>query len=147
MHAKLSMIASLLILTAAGCHPHHKSMIQYHPHSDQHLPFSESVKAGDLLILSGQIGIDPATNRLVEGGIQAQTKQILLNIQSILKKRGLKMSNIIKCTIMLDDMRTWGKMNEVYITFFSKNLPARSAFGVDGLAMGAEVEIECWAGY
>jgi len=108
-------------------------------------PFSEAVRVGRWLILSGQLGRHPETGRLVEGGIEAETKQALENIKRTLEKYGSSLDRVVKCTVMLADMAEWEKMNKVYVTYFPKNRPARSAFGVSGLAGGARVEIECWA--
>ncbi len=108
-------------------------------------PFSEAVRFGRWLVLSGQLGRDPATGRLVEGGIEAETKQTLENIKRTLEKYGSSLDRVVKCTVMLADMAEWERMNKVYISYFPKNRPARSAFGVSGLAGGARVEIECWA--
>ena len=102
------------------------------------LPFSEAVRVGRMLYLSGAMGID-ATGALVSGGIEAETHQALANVRSVLERHGSSMDRVIKCTAMLADM------NRVYIEHFSMNLPARSAFGVSGLALGGRVEIECVA--
>ena len=109
------------------------------------LPFSEAVQVGNMLYLSGQIGTDPNTSLLVPGGIAAETKQTMENIKRTLKKYGSSMDNVVKCTAMLADINEWEAMNTVYITYFPDHLPARSAFGANGLAMNARVEIECWA--
>ena len=109
------------------------------------LPFSEAVRVGNMLYLSGQIGIDDKTNALAEGGISAETKQTMENIKNTLMKNGSSLARVVKCTVMMADIREWAEMNKVYVTFFSKNLPARSAFGTSGLALGARVEIECLA--
>jgi len=109
------------------------------------LPFSEAVRVGNLLFLSGQIGQDPGTGKLVAGGIQPETRQTLENIKTILDKHGSSMSQVIKCTVFLADMSEWSDMNQVYVEFFTVNLPARSALGTSGLALGARTEIECLA--
>lgn len=112
---------------------------------DLGLPFSEAVRVGDLLMLSGQIGNLPGTLELAEGGIQAETRQALENIRTVLERHGSSMDRIVKCTVMIDDIEQWPELNEVYVTFFPGPKPARSALGADGLALGALVEIECWA--
>ena len=109
------------------------------------LPFSEAVRVGDLVLLSGQIGIRPGTLELVPGGIEAEAKQTMANIRAILDAHGIPMANVVKCTVMLADMAEWPKFNEVYATFFERPYPARSAFGASGLALGAKVEVECMA--
>ena len=108
------------------------------------LPFSEAVRLGNVLYLSGQMGIDQAI-KLVPGGIAAETRQALENIKATLEKYGSSLEHVVKVTVMLADMSEWGEMNKVYLTYFSKNLPARSAFGTSGLALGGRVEIECIA--
>jgi len=112
---------------------------------DLGLPFSEAVRVGDLLMLSGQIGNLPGTMELAEGGIQAEARQALENIRAVLERHGSSMDRVVKCTVMIDDIEQWPALNEVYVTFFPGPKPARSALGADGLALGALVEIECWA--
>ncbi len=108
------------------------------------LPFSEAVDVGDLVFLSGQIG-SGADGKLVEGGIKAETRQTLANIDAVLRRHGMSMRNVVKVTVMLADMAEWSAMNEEYVAAFGQPLPARSAFGTNGLAMNARVEIECIA--
>jgi reactive intermediate/imine deaminase len=108
-------------------------------------PFSEAVRVGDFLILSGKIGTNRA-GKLARGGIRAETKQAMENIRNALQAYGSSLDDVFKCTVMLADMKEWPQMNEVYRTYFKKGrLPARSALGANGLALGARVEIECWA--
>ena len=109
------------------------------------LPFSEAVRVGDTLYLSGQVGIKPGTLELVPGGIQAEARQTLENIRTTLEAHGYSMRDIVKCTVMLADIAEWAAFNEVYKTFFSPPYPARSALGANGLAIGARVEVECLA--
>jgi 2-iminobutanoate/2-iminopropanoate deaminase len=109
------------------------------------LPFSEAVRVGNTLYLSGQVGIVPGTRKLAPGGLKEEAKQTLENIKTSLEAHGYSMSNVVKCTVMLADIAEWGAFNEVYKTFFSKPYPARSAFGASGLALGARVELECIA--
>lgn len=109
------------------------------------LPFSEAVRVGDILYLSGQIGLVPGTMKLVEGGIQAQARQTMENIKTSLEAHGYALGDVVKCTVMLADMSEWAAFNEVYKTFFAGRFPARSALGANGLALGARVEVECIA--
>jgi 2-iminobutanoate/2-iminopropanoate deaminase len=102
------------------------------------------VRVGDMLYLSGQLGTD-SSGQLVPGGIQAETRQALTNIASILERHGSSMDRVVKCTAMLADMSEWAAMNEVYVSFFPTHRPARSAFGTSGLALGARMELECMA--
>jgi reactive intermediate/imine deaminase len=109
------------------------------------LPFSEAVQVGNMLYLSGQIGIDPATGKLAPGGIAAETRQTMENIKATLEKYGSSMDKVVKCTVFIDDIEKWGELNKVYVSYFKKHFPARSALGADGLALGSAVEIECFA--
>ena len=109
-------------------------------------PYSQAVDSGaGLVFLSGQLPIDPATGAFPEGGIQAQTRQSLRNVQAILAAAGLSMANVVKTTVFLADMGDFAAMNEVYAQFFSEPFPARSAVAVKTLPKGALVEIECIA--
>jgi len=115
------------------------------PQSKQ-LPFSKAVQVGSILFLSGEIGMDYGTMKIVSGGIEAETRQCLDNVKATLERCGSSMDKVFKCTVMIADMKEWPLMNEVYVTYFNKDrLPARSALGANGLAMGARVEIECMA--
>lgn len=109
------------------------------------LPFSEAVRVGNTLYLSGQVGIAPGTLKLVPGGIKEEARQTMENIKASLEVHGYAMTDIVKCTVMLADISEWAAFNEVYKTFFSGRYPARSAFGANGLALGARVEVECIA--
>jgi 2-iminobutanoate/2-iminopropanoate deaminase len=109
------------------------------------LPFSEAVRAGDTLYLSGQVGIRPGTLELVPGGVQAEARQALDNVKTTLETHGFSLRDVVKCTVMLADIAEWATFNEVYKTFFSPPYPARSALGANGLAIGARVEVECIA--
>ena len=108
-------------------------------------PFSEAVRYGDILYLSGQIGDTGNSDELVEGGITEQTHQTMLNIKRVLEANGSSLDQVIKCTCMLNDIKDWAEMSKAYVKFFPNHKPARSAFGTTGLALGALVEIECMA--
>lgn len=112
--------------------------------STRRVPFSVAVRVGNMLYLSGQIGMD-AEGNIVPGGITAETRQVMENIRATLEQYGSSMDRIIKATVMLADMAEWAEMNNVYVTYFDQHLPVRSAFGTTGLALGARVEIECVA--
>ncbi len=107
------------------------------------LPFSEIVRVGNTLYLSGQIGIRPGTLKLIPGGMKEQAIQTMENIKSTLESNGFSMNNIVKCTVMLADISQWGAFNEIYKTYFKKPYPVRSAFGANGLGLGALLEVEC----
>jgi reactive intermediate/imine deaminase len=110
------------------------------------LPFPEGTAVGPLVFLSGQLGNVPGTLALVPGGIRAEARQALDNIAAVLRAQGLDVAHLVRCTVMLADMAEWPAFNEVYAEFFAGHpLPARSAFGCNGLALGARVEIECTA--
>jgi reactive intermediate/imine deaminase len=109
------------------------------------LPFSEAVRHGDTLYLSGQIGVVPGKLQLVPGGIDAEARQTMDNVQATLAAHGLSMADLVKCTVMLADMAEWGRFNEIYRRYFTGRYPARSALGANGLALGARVEVECIA--
>ncbi len=109
------------------------------------LPFSEAVRVGDMLYMSGQIGNVPGTTELVPGGIAEETRQTLENVRAVLERHGSSLDRIVKCTIFLADIDEWPRMNEVYVTFFGEKKPARSAMAGSGLALGARVEIDCIA--
>jgi reactive intermediate/imine deaminase len=109
------------------------------------LPFSEAVRVGDMLYLSGQVGTVPGTTKLVPGGIKEETRQALENIKVILERNGSALDRVFKCTVFLADIDEWPKMNEVYRTYFPKSPPARSAMAASGLVLNARVEIECIA--
>ena len=105
-------------------------------------PYSQTIQVGNLVYTSGQIPIDPATGMIVEGGIQAQARQSLLNVKAILEEAGLTMGNVVKTTVFMADMNDFADMNAVYAEFFAEPFPARSAVAVKTLPKGALVEIE-----
>lgn len=105
-------------------------------------PYSQAIGAGQVLATSGQLPIDPATGKLVEGDVKAQTEQCFKNIKAILAQAGLTVDNIIKTTVFLADIADFAAMNEVYAQHITGDYPARSAFQVAALPMGAKVEIE-----
>lgn len=105
-------------------------------------PYSQAVEMNQTLYVSGQIPIDPQTGRLVEGDITVQTEQVFKNIAAILEVAGYKFSDVIKCTCMLANISDFKAMNEVYGKYYSEEHPARAAFAVKDLPMGALIEIE-----
>ncbi len=109
----------------------------------KNLPFSEAVRVGNTLYLSGQIGIVPGTMKLVPGGMVEEAKQTMENIKASLEANGYSLNDLVKCTVMLADIAEWGAFNQVYKTYFTSRYPARSALGANGLALGARVEVEC----
>ena len=105
-------------------------------------PYSVGVCAGGFIFTAGQVGIDPATGNVVEGGIQAETRQVLTNVRSILEAAGVSLEAVVKTTVFLRDMNDFAAMNAVYAEFFTHNPPARSTVAVAGLPNGVAVEIE-----
>jgi 2-iminobutanoate/2-iminopropanoate deaminase len=105
-------------------------------------PYSQAIKVGSFVYTSGQIPIDPATGQFVEGGIEAQARQSLLNVQAILKEAGATMDNVVKTTVFMADMNDFAAVNAVYAEFFTEPFPARSAVAVKSLPKGALIEIE-----
>lgn len=108
-------------------------------------PYSQAIKVGELVFVSGQLPIDPATGAFAEGGIKELTRKSLTNMKAILEEAGTSMANVVKTTVFLADMNDFAAMNEVYAEFFAAPFPARSAVAVKTLPKGALVEIECIA--
>jgi reactive intermediate/imine deaminase len=141
----IALATALLIASPAAAQPRPAVEHLGRPAlSGQALPFSDAVRVGDVLYLSGQLGIGP--DGKLPDGIEAQTKLALDNIGAILKRAGLGYEDVFHCTAMLADMKDWPAMNTIYVTYFPEGKrPARSAFGASGLALGGLVEIECQA--
>lgn len=135
-----ALLVSLTTASAAGAQQQSVRYITSNPNA----PFSQVVQVGNTIYLSGMLGTVPGQG-LAPGGIQPETRQTLENIKGALARVNASMEDVVKCTVFLADMAEWGKMNEVYVTYFPKNKPARSAVGVNGLAADARVEIECMA--
>lgn len=110
------------------------------------LPFSDAVIVNDIIYLSGQVGNLPGTLELAPGGLQAEAKQAIENMKTILEANGSSLNDVIKVTVMMTDIDEWGDFNKEYIKYFTEEKkPARSAFGTSGLALDARLEIECIA--
>ncbi len=141
-------VAGAAVLALVGCRPStpEPSMdpVYVPVAGNPQLPFSAAVRVGDMLYLSGQLGTD-SSGSLVPGGIGPETRQTMENIRAVLEANGSSLDRVVKCLVMLADMAEWGAMNREYVTFFPDHLPARSALGASGLALGARVEIECMA--
>ena len=108
-------------------------------------PYSQAVRAGDLVFTAGQIGLHPDTGDIVPGGIVAQTEQVLRNLSAVLEAAGTSMANVVKVTVYMEDMAQFGKMNAVYARFFPENPPARAAVEVSELPKRVAVEMDCVA--
>lgn len=115
------------------------------PGTSRLAPYSPAIRTGELLFLSGQVGLRPGTRELVPGGIVEETRQTLENIRTVLAAAGLQPRDVVKCTVFLADIAEYEPMNRIYGEFFGEDPPARSALGVGGLPLGARVEIECIA--
>jgi len=145
----ISLLMSLLVPMLAGAtsarvaaHP------EFYPSPDpalKALPFSEAVRAGDLLFVSGEIGSQPGKMGLVPGGITAEARQAIENVRGILQRHGASLGDVVACTVFLADMKEWPAFNNVYKEYFKPPFPARSATGATGLALGARVELQCTA--
>ena len=106
-------------------------------------PYSQAVKSGNMVFLSGQLGIDPAAGKMVEGGVEAQAAQALKNINAVLEAAGASFKNVVKTTVFLTSMNDFAAVNKIYAQSFTENPPARSCVAVAQLPLGALVEIEC----
>ena len=148
IHRRLLALAvvSLVVLGTASFASAQVTFFNDGPGADQNFLFSESVRVNELLFISGQVGTDES-GALVDGGIASESRQVMDNIKQIVHRRGLTMSDVVKCTVFLADVSQWGDFNQVYTTYFSKPYPARSALGANGLALGAALEVECIAAY
>jgi 2-iminobutanoate/2-iminopropanoate deaminase len=125
-------------------------MLQKQIISTQHAPgavgpYSQAVRIGDLVYTAGQIALVPQTGKLVEGGIEEQTRQVMKNLAAILEAAGTSLVNVVKTTIFLANMNDFAKVNQVYGSFFNNAPPARSTVQVSALPLGAQVEIEAIA--
>jgi 2-iminobutanoate/2-iminopropanoate deaminase len=114
------------------------------PNGPSRTPYSPVVIVGNLVFVSGQVGLD-ATGKLVPGGLQVEARQALNNMKTLLEKSGSSLDRAVKCTVFLADMADYAAMNEIYSTYFTNHKPARSAVAVSGLPFGARIEIECTA--
>jgi 2-iminobutanoate/2-iminopropanoate deaminase len=108
-------------------------------------PYSQAIRAGDFLFVSGQLGLDPATKKMVEGGVASEAERALKNISAILEAAGGTLANVVKTTVLLQSMDDFARLNEVYARFFAGEPPARAAYQVAKLPLGALVEIEAIA--
>jgi 2-iminobutanoate/2-iminopropanoate deaminase len=113
--------------------------------AQRNVPFSDAVRAGDLLFVSGKIGLDATTGKVVPGGIKAEARKALQVIETTLAGNRASLADVVKCTVFLVDIAEWPAFNEVYSEFFKKPYPARSALAASGLSGGARVEVECIA--
>ena len=144
MNKFLIAFLSILVILATSVQATTIEFLNSKP-SKPTLPFSEAVKVDNTLYLSGQIGINPKTGKLAQGGVTAEAEQILQNINHTLKKYDYQMKDVVKCLVMLTDINDFKAFNKVYSSHFKPPYPARSAFAAKELALGSVVEIECMA--
>ncbi|QHL91702.1 RidA family protein [Sphingomonas changnyeongensis] len=143
MTAVLALAAAAAAAPAQAVPPPVSHVPAYAPDGTRR-PFSQSVRAGDMVYLSGQLGTRP--DGTLPEGIEAQSRQMMENIAVALRAAGLGFEHVVHCLVMLDDMADWEAFNRVYVPYFpAGQLPARSAMGVEALALGARVEMECQA--
>ena len=142
---KHSLLFSLFVLSIfiQSCQENKTEVIFHKSHelSRANVPFSDAVETGNLMFLTGQIGKDHKAGKLVDGGIEAETKQMIENIEDVLKHHGLTLDNVVKCTVILKDIEDFSRFNSVYTQYFTKK-PARTTFAASGLAGGASIEID-----
>mgnify|MGYP003635130137 CR=1 FL=1 len=134
----------LFLVMLVSCKKESKSIVKHHKSHEktrQNVPFSDAVQVDRLYFLTGQIGKNHKTGKIVEGGIEAETKQAILNIENVLKHHNLTLKDVVKCTVILADINDFSKMNTIYHTFFEENLPARTTFAAN-LVADAKIEIE-----
>nr|WP_210386549.1 RidA family protein [Globicatella sp. HMSC072A10] len=105
-------------------------------------PYSQGIQTGNLFFLSGQLGLNPETGKMVEGGIEKQTHQVFKNIQAVLESEGLTLKNVVKVLVLLADINDFAAVNAIYGEYFNEPYPARSAFQVAALPLGGQIEIE-----
>lgn len=142
MKSILKVCAILLLLTFMACDQ--TKTVTFHQSHDpkrQNAPYSDAVEANGFLFLTGQIGTDPTTRKLAEGGIKAQTRQVIENIKTVLEHHNTSLDKVVKCTVILANINDFSAFNEVYTTYFP-NKPARTTFAAASLAAGAMIEIE-----
>jgi reactive intermediate/imine deaminase len=143
----VSVLFALLVSTSGQVIAAQVEYFSSQRNIDNNYPFSNAVRVGDLLFLSGELGTLPNSSKLIAGGIKNETKQTMDNIKASLAKHNLTMNDIVKCTAMLADIEEWPIFNEVYKEYFPKHFPARSAFGTNGLGLNARIELECIAAF
>jgi 2-iminobutanoate/2-iminopropanoate deaminase len=108
-------------------------------------PYSPAVESGNMLFVSGQIGTDPSTGKIVEGGIEAETRKTLANLKNVVEQAGYNMTDVVKCTVLMSDISYYKIVNQIYMEFFPEDPPARMAFAVKDIPMGAVIEIDAIA--
>lgn len=135
-------ILPLIIVFTLGLSANQPDRLVMPSTEENDYPFSDAVRVGNLLFISGMVGSDETIGDLV-----AETHDIFKQMKAVLAEYNLSFADVVKCTVFLDNVDEWGKFNSVYTQYFKKPYPARSALGADGLALGASLELECIAGF
>jgi reactive intermediate/imine deaminase len=132
-----------LVIVASGCAAVAPRYLTLPERAALNAPYSDAVRVGNLLFLSGTVGSAPGTRTVVPGGVAAETRQALENVKHNLEAHGSSMQRVVKCSVFLADINDFETMNGVYREYFPTNKPVRTTVGVSGLPLGARVEIEC----
>ncbi len=140
-YAVLSLLMSGVMATTYAQESTEIIFHKSHEPKKQNAPFSDAVQAGNTFYLAGQIGMDQATRTLVEGGVQAETRQAIKNIADVLAQHEMTLDNVVKCTVILSDISDFAAFNEIYAQYFTKK-PARTTFAASGIAANGKVEID-----
>lgn len=141
-----ALIAVIAAATSPSVAPPSEIIHHTNPvYEENGYPFSLAVEVDGWVYLSGALGTLPDSVELAPGGIEGESRQVMDNIQTTLEDLGLSMDRIVKCTIMIENMDEWPAFNAIYASYFDGSFPARSAFGADGLALGALIEVDCIA--
>lgn len=140
IYLSIFLLIGLVSCTTSREITFHKS----HEPKKMDAPFSDAVETRDFLFLAGQIGMDHETRTVVEGGVKAETRQAILNIQDVLRQHNLSLNNVVKCTVILKSIEDFASFNEIYTQYFTKK-PARTTFAASGLAANALIEIDVTA--
>lgn len=144
MKIRTLKIILILLFISFSCATEKNPVIKFHKSQEEsrkNAPFSEVTQVGNLYFLTGQIGKNHQTGKMAEGGIEAETVQVIKNIEAVLKNHNMTLKDVVKCTVILSNIDDFSKMNAVYTTFFVDNLPARTTFAAN-LVAGAKIEIE-----
>lgn len=143
MKSKLFFLSLLIFVNFQSCKETNSEITFHKSHepSRANVPFSDAVETNGLLFLTGQIGKDHKKGELVSGGIKPETKQVIENIKAVLEHHNLSLDHVVKCTVILKDIKDFKDFNSVYIKYFTKK-PARTTFAASGLAGGASIEID-----
>jgi 2-iminobutanoate/2-iminopropanoate deaminase len=150
MKSSLIIFSVLLIYSLCACDTPSKELINKKriitfENTPAKRPYSPAVESGNMLFVSGQIGTEASTGKLVEGGIEAEARKTLTNLKNVVERAGYSMTNIVRCTVLLSDIAYYGIVNQIYMEFFPEDPPARMAFAVKDLPLGALIEIDAIA--